>query len=183
MHELHRKPVSRAAHYYFAFLFFLLFYLFISLKYYIWEASSARLHFWFKKITCQNVSSRGGRGRTWGGGGCGGRKLNRVPMLELVLRLKTISFEQSVFFPMCLIKKKNNNIIFQQSSYFPTLNDNLTLRTVRKEFFFFVFFFFFCSRISTKMCSKIDIPIPQIGSKQRHRNKHDERKCPFSRIV
>ena len=85
-------------------------------------------------------------------------------------------------------KKKKKNTIFQQSFQFPTLNDNLTLRTFRKEvdlfiylfiflfiYFFYLFIFFF-SRISTKMGSKMDIPIPQIRSKQRHRNKHDGRK-------
>ena len=120
-----------------------------------------------KKITCQNVSSRGR------GGGRGGGELNRVPMLELVLCLNNILLAEC-FLSYVLDKKKNT--IFQQSFQFPTLNDNLTLRTVRKEVD--LFFFFFCSRITTKMGSKMDIPVPQIRSKQRHRNKHDGRKNP-----
>ena len=45
--------MSRAAHYYFAFLSFLLYFFIyfseILYLYYIWDASSARLHFWLQK--------------------------------------------------------------------------------------------------------------------------------------
>ena len=64
-------------------------------------------------------------------------------------------------------KKKKKKNIFQQRSRFIYL---FIL------FNFFLFYFILFSRISSKMGSKMDIPIPQIRSKQRHRNKHDGRK-------
>ena len=135
--------MSRAAHYYFAFLSFL--YLFISLKYYIWNASSARLHFWLqkKKITCQNVSSRGGGGGGRGWGGLMGTDARTCLVFgnNILLAEGFLSYVLDKKRRKKKKKKKKKKNIFQQSFEFPTLNDNLTLRTVRKEVDLYIFFF------------------------------------------
>ena len=55
-------------------LYFFFLYLFISLKYYIWNASSARLHFWLQKKNhlpkCE-LERGGGGGEGADGGGVG----------------------------------------------------------------------------------------------------------------
>ena len=136
--------------------FFIYFFLslFISLKYYIWDASSARLHLWLQKKKnhlpkCELERREGADG---GGGGLTGYRCSNLSCVW-----KQYPFSRGFSFLCAWLKKKKKkkkkNTIFQQSFQFPTLNDSLTLRTVRKEvdlfiylfilFYFILFFIFF----------------------------------------